>query len=176
MFRYHTQKFFVSTTRVKNVLMNFYKEKLEKNAFLPFSATRWGRNRSDTPFSNSQRPITPILTPYPTLQPFVSYICSLIRLGQVSLYDAMLFIPISLSYICSLIRLGQVRLYAAMLFIPIFVLYIYTHIRLFGALMGYLAPSQYTCCWPPPPPLNFVLQNYTIQELPQRGQVRWLGQ
>ena len=60
----------------------------------------------------------------------ISYICSLIRLGQVSLYAAMLFIPIFVSYICSLIRLGQVRLYAAMLFIPILVSYICSTIRL----------------------------------------------
>ena len=70
MFRYHTKNFFVSTTRVKNVLMNCYKEKIEKNAFLPFSATRWGRNHSETPFSDSQRPIAPIDTPYPTLYLF----------------------------------------------------------------------------------------------------------
>ena len=69
-------------------------------------------------------------SPYPTLQLFVSYICSLIRLGQVSLYASMLFIPIFVSYICSLIRLGQVRLYAAMLFIPILVSYICSTIRL----------------------------------------------
>ena len=54
------KNFFVSTTRVKNVLMNCYKEKIEKNAFLPFSATRWGRNHSETPFSDSLRQITPI--------------------------------------------------------------------------------------------------------------------
>ena len=58
-------------TQVKNVLLNVYEEKLVKNAekriFLHLLATRWGRNRSETPFSDSQRPITPILTPHPTL-------------------------------------------------------------------------------------------------------------
>ena len=42
-------------TQVKNVLLNVYEEKLVKNAekriFLPFLATRWGRNRSETPVS-----------------------------------------------------------------------------------------------------------------------------
>ena len=58
-------------TQVKNVLLNVYEEKREKNGkkrvFSPIFATRWGRSHSETPFLDSQRPITPILTPHPTL-------------------------------------------------------------------------------------------------------------
>ena len=35
--------------------------------------------------------------------------------------------------------------------------------------------SQYSCCWEPPTSLKELQQNSTIQELPQRGQVMWLG-
>ena len=54
-------------TQVKNVLLNVCEEKRkktpkidEKTRILLILATRWGRNLSETPFLDSQRPITPI--------------------------------------------------------------------------------------------------------------------
>ena len=45
-------------------------KKHEKEVFLPILATRLGWNHSETPFSDSQRPIILIETPYPTLYLF----------------------------------------------------------------------------------------------------------
>ena len=46
------------------------KQNAKKTRFLPFLHTRWGWNHSKTPFSDSQRQITPILTPQPKLYSF----------------------------------------------------------------------------------------------------------
>ena len=54
-------------TQVKNVFFKFLGRKTQKKRFSLILVTRWGQNLSGTPFLDSQRPITHIQTPCPTL-------------------------------------------------------------------------------------------------------------
>ena len=69
------------------------KKNTEKMRFLPFSATRWGWNHSETPFSDSQRPIAPIDTPYPTLYLFGVRNCDREPVSKKNIHIFFIFAP-----------------------------------------------------------------------------------